>query len=110
PAPTQMSVGNSSASGSLSLSGGFALYVLAQAWSEEYIKTHPDVRFDIQAGGAGKGMTDVLAGAVDIALLTREPKKEELDKGAVTFPVAIDAVVFTVNAENPVLEQIQAKG
>src|SRR2546423_11013240 len=71
PAPTQVSVGNSSATGSLSLSGGFALYVLAQAWSEEYTKTHPDVRFDIQAGGAGKGMTDVLAGAVDIAMLTR---------------------------------------
>jgi len=113
PKPTatvaQSQVGSGSGN-TLSLSGGFALYVLAQAWSTEYVKNHADIQFDIQAGGAGKGMTDVLGGAVEIAMLTRELTKAEADKGAIAYPVAMDAVVFTVNAENPVLEQIRAKG
>src|SRR5258707_9963934 len=99
-----------SGSHNLALSGAFALYPLAQRWSDEYTKLHADVQFDIQAGGAGKGMTDVLAGAVDIAMLSRAVRKEETDKGAVAFPVAIDAVVFTINDNNPVIKQIQAKG
>ncbi len=46
---------------SISFSGAFALYPLAQKWAEEYSKTHPEIRFDIQAGGAGKGLTDALS-------------------------------------------------
>src|SRR5215475_3379954 len=113
-APIQEATGGASngspGSGSMSFSGGFALYTLMQTWSEEYNKSHPDVKFDIQAGGAGKGMTDMLAGAVNVALLTREVRKEETDKGAKVFPVAIDAVIFSYNAENPVAKEIAAKG
>jgi phosphate transport system substrate-binding protein len=108
--PTQLGTQATGGSGSMSFSGGFALYALMQTWSEEYAKIHPDVKFDIQAGGAGKGMTDMLAGAVNVALLTREVRKEETDNGAKVFPVAIDAVVFTYNAENPVAKEIAAKG
>ena len=32
---------------------------------------HPDVQFDVQGGGAGKGMTDTIAGAVDIGMISR---------------------------------------
>jgi phosphate transport system substrate-binding protein len=96
--------------GSLALSGAFALYPLAQKWGEEYNILHSDVQFDIQAGGAGKGITDVLGGAVNIAMVSRDLRQEEKDKGAVGVPVAIDAVVFTINAQNPVIEQIKAKG
>ncbi len=97
-------------SGSIALSGAFALYPLAQVWGEAYNKLHGDVNFDIQAGGAGKGMTDVLSGAADIALLSRDVRPEETSKGAVLFPAAIDAVVFTINAQNPVARQISANG
>jgi phosphate transport system substrate-binding protein len=96
--------------GSLSFSGGFALTVLVQKWSEEYVKTHADEKFDIQAGGAGKGITDVLAGATSVGLVTRALKKEEIAQGAVGYAVALDAVVVTINAANPVLAQIQANG
>src|SRR5260221_173255 len=94
----------------ISMYGGFAVYVLAQKWGEEYNKLHPEVQFDIQAAGAGKGMTEVLAGTIDIGLLSREVAKAEADKGAIGFPAGIDAVVFTVNTQNPVLAQIQSKG
>ncbi|MBK8047270.1 MAG: extracellular solute-binding protein [Anaerolineales bacterium] len=94
----------------IAVSGAFALFPLMSVWAEEYQKLHPNIQFDIQAGGAGKGMTDVLAGAVDIAMLSREARQEELDQGSVLVPVTIDSVIGTVNAKNPNLEAILKHG
>jgi len=55
----------------ISVSGAFALFPLMTIWAEAYHDLQPDVTFDIQAGGAGKGMTDMLAGAADVAMLSR---------------------------------------
>lgn len=94
----------------ITLSGAFALFPMASAWADEYSKLHPNVRFDVQGGGAGKGMTDMLAGAADIAMLSREPRPEELEQGSYPVPVTIDAVIGTTNAGNPYLEELQAHG
>lgn len=94
----------------ISISGAFALLPMVSLWADEYQKLNPGLRFDIQGGGAGKGMTDVLSGAVDIAMLSREVREEETAQGAVLVPVVIDAVVGTVNADNPHLEAILATG
>src|SRR5512143_2229047 len=84
---------NASSKTTITISGAFALYPMVQVWTDEYHKLHPDVQFDISAGGAGKGMTDVLAGAVDVAMVSREVRQEETDQGAVGFAVVKDAVV-----------------
>lgn len=94
----------------ISISGAFALLPMVSLWAEEYQKINPNLRFDIQGGGAGKGMTDVLSGAVDIAMLSRAVREEETAQGAALVPVVIDAVVGTVNADNPYLTEILAKG
>jgi len=94
----------------LRLSGAFALYPLAVRWAEEFQKVHPNVRFDITGGGAGKGITDTLAGLVDIGMCSREPHPEELQKGAVFVPVAKDAVVATIHERNPVRNLLLRKG
>jgi phosphate transport system substrate-binding protein len=94
----------------ISISGAFALFPMVTVWAEEYQALHPNVQFDIQAGGAGKGMTDVLAGAVDIAMVSREVREEEIAQGAFGVPVTIDAVVGTINANNPYRDQILAQG
>lgn len=94
----------------ISVSGAFALFPIVTLWAEEYQKLNPNVTFDVQAGGAGKGMTDMLTGAADIAMLSREPRQEELDQGSFLVPVTIDAVVGTLNANNPYLEEILARG
>jgi phosphate transport system substrate-binding protein len=94
----------------ITISGAFALYPMVIQWSDEYQKTHKDVQFDISAGGAGKGMSDVLAGAVDVAMVSREVRPEETSQGAVAFGVAKDAVVMTVSADNPMLDQVLATG
>lgn len=96
--------------GQISLSGAFALYPLAVKWAEEFKKLHPDVKIDVSGGGAGKGITDALAKVVDLGMVSREIHPEELKKGAFAIAVAKDAVVPTVNAKNPKIKEILAKG
>jgi phosphate transport system substrate-binding protein len=96
--------------GTLSLSGAWALYPLALKWAEEFEKLHPGVRINVQAGGAGKGMTDVLAGAVDIGMVSREINPSEAGRGGVAVAVAKDAVVPTVSRKNPLLPGLLRRG
>ncbi len=97
-------------SGDIALSGAWALYPMALRWSEEFRKLHPRVRIDVQAGGAGKGMADALAGMVDLGMVSREIHPVELEKGAIAFAVCKDAVVATLSARNPFLAEIQRRG
>jgi len=96
--------------GTLTVSGAWALYPMMVRWGEEFHALHPDVQFDISAGGAGKGMADALAGAVDIGMVSREIYPEEIEQGAFWVAVTKDAVVPTVNANNPYLARLQAQG
>jgi phosphate transport system substrate-binding protein len=102
--------GNSGEETTIAISGAFALFPMVSLWTEEYAALHPNVRFDIQAGGAGKGMTDVLTGAVDVAMLSREARPEEITQGAYMMPVTIDAVIGTFNANNPYADEIRSQG
>ena len=96
--------------GTITVSGAFALYPIMVRWGEEYQKLHPGVKFDISAGGAGKGMTDALGGAVDIGMVSRAVTAEEEAKGAFWVAVVKDAVFATVNEKNPVWADLRQKG
>ena len=112
-APTAPAAEAPAASGEttvLAISGAFALFPMVTVWADAYKAANPNIDFDIQAGGAGKGITDVLAGAVDIAMVSRELREEETSQGATGVPVTIDAVVGTFNAANPYAAEILAKG
>jgi phosphate transport system substrate-binding protein len=97
-------------SGQISISGAFALYPMVVKWADEFKKINPGVRFDISAGGAGKGISDALNGMVEIGMVSREIYPEEMKKGA--FPIAVtkDAVVAVISALNPALNDIMTKG
>jgi phosphate transport system substrate-binding protein len=96
--------------GNVSLSGAWALYPMALKWGEEFQKVYPKVRIDIQAGGAGKGIADALAGVVDFGMVSRGIQPAETDRGAVAFAVCKDAVIPTMNAKNPLLGQVLKAG
>ncbi len=97
-------------SGIIAISGAFALYPMMTVWTEEFTKLHPNVEFDVQGGGAGKGMTDVLSGAVEIGMISRDIKPEETAKGAYWVAVTKDAVFPLISAQNPYASEILAKG
>ena len=101
---------NGELEGTISISGAFALYPIAVRWGEEFRKIHPGVKFDISAGGAGKAISDVLGGLVDLGAVSRKIYPEEVQKGAHAFAVARDAVVATMNSANPNLNGLLEKG
>lgn len=94
----------------VTISGAFALYPLGVKWGDVYKQAHPDARFDISAGGAGKGLTDVLAGAADLAMFSRALTEEEKKKDIWVFAVAKDAVLPTISASNPDARLIHTHG
>jgi len=96
--------------GTITVSGAFALYPMMTGWAEEFQKIHPNVQFNISGGGAGKGMTDALSGAVDIGMVSRAIKPAEVSQGAYGVGVVKDAVFPVVNAKNPVITDIVEKG
>lgn len=102
--------GDQNLNGTITVSGAFALYPMMTVWAEEFSKLHPGVQFDVQGGGAGKGMTDTLAGAVDIGMISRKIKPEEEAQGAFWVPVAKDAVFPVVSQKNPVLGALISRG
>ena len=90
--------------GTVRVSGAWALYPMMVRWGEEFSKIHPKVRIDISAGGAGKGLADAVSGLVDIGMVSREIRPEEVQQGAFYVSAVKDAVFPTINANNPVLQ------
>lgn len=94
----------------IAVSGAFAIYPLMVTWGEQFQSINPNVQVQVSAGGAGKGMSDVLGGLVDIGMVSRNITQTELQKGAYPIEVAIGGVVAIINPSNPVLTQILSKG
>jgi phosphate transport system substrate-binding protein len=108
--PATRSFGQQKLKGQISISGAFALYPMTIKWAEEFRKIQPDVRIDISAGGAGKGIADALNEMVEIGMVSREINAEEIKKGAYPIAVTKDAVVAVVSEQNPNLNAILTKG
>jgi phosphate transport system substrate-binding protein len=96
--------------GRVSISGAWALYPMVVKWAEEFQKLYPQVKIDVQAGGAGKGIADAIAGMVDFGMVSRDVNPAEIEKGAFPIPVTKDAVVPMINVKNPCFSDIQSKG
>lgn len=96
--------------GTITISGAFALYPITVKWAEEFRKIHPNVKIDISAGGAGKGISDAIGGLVDIGMVSRDLNPQEIKKGGYPVAVTKDAVVATMSSTNPNIQEILTKG
>jgi phosphate transport system substrate-binding protein len=94
----------------IKIEGAFALTPMMEKWKLEYRKIHPEINMDINSNGAGAGMADALLGIADIGMVSREINNTEIEQGAFWVSVVKDAVVATINSDNPVLEEILEKG
>lgn len=92
------------------VSGANALQPMMEIWAREYMALHPDIKIVVTGGGAGKGMTEALAGVVDIGMVSREINQTEITRGAFWVSVAKDAVFATMNANNPAKDNLLLKG
>jgi len=96
--------------GRILISGAWALYPMMVKWAEEYKNINPKIRIDVSAGGAGKGVTDALSGMVDIGMVSRDLRPEEIRQDLFYVPVVKDAVFPTLNAANPAIKELLKKG
>jgi len=94
----------------IKVSGAYSLYPMMVIWAQQYHSLHPDINIDVSSGGAGKGMADALAGSVNLGMVSRDVTSAEADQGIIAVAVVEDAVLATINTENPVLAIIQDKG
>jgi phosphate transport system substrate-binding protein len=97
-------------SGTITLSGAWAIYPTAVAWAEEFQKKYPSVKVDVSAGGAGKGAADAIAGLVDIGMVSRDPDPAELGKGVEAVYILHDAVFPVISDKNPVAADLLKRG
>ena len=91
------------------ISGGVGPLPMVEVWADLY-EQQSDVQFDISGGGTGVGVSDLFNNQVDIAMMGRDPRAEEVDDNLVAVPMLIDTVVGTVNENNPVIDEIQSQG
>ena len=96
--------------GTILISGAYGLYPIAIKWADAYSDLYPEIDIQVTKLGTGKGIDELLAGEVDLAMVSRELNTLELQKGLFQIPVAKDAVVIVMNADNPNRETVLRQG
>lgn len=94
----------------IKIEGAFALTPMMTKWASEYRKLYPEINIDINANGAGAGMASALNKLCDIGMVSRQIHPSEIEQGAFWVSVVKDAVVATLNSNNPVIDIIQSTG
>src|SRR3989338_5072230 len=97
-------------SGSITISGAWAIYPTVVAWAEAFQKKYPGVRIDVSAGGAGKGAADAITGLADIGMVSRDPDPAELQKDIRAVYILKDAIFPVISEKNFYLQEFLKKG
>ena len=91
-------------SGTVNTDGSTSMADVMAAFQESFGNLYPDVTVNYSGTGSGSGITNVLAGTVDIGLSSRALTDEEKAEGAVENIVALDGVAIVVHPENTVTD------
>jgi phosphate transport system substrate-binding protein len=92
----------------LVVNGSTTVLPIGQATAEAFMKKNPNVNISISGGGSGNGIKALIDKTTQVAMSSREMKKEEIklakSKGVnpMEHKVAIDALAPVVHPSNPV--------
>ncbi len=93
----------------LRISGGVGPLPMVEVWASQF-EADTGTVIDISGGGTGVGVSDLLNGQVDLAMMGREPEPEEREQGLVAVAMLRDTVVGTIHPDNPVRDAISQQG
>ncbi len=96
--------------GNIAVSGAYALYPLISALSERFMENNPGVKIEVSKVGTGEGLTDLLTGKCQIAMISRPLTDVEINSGIWVVPVAKDGVAPIVNQQNPYIGKLLERG
>jgi len=103
--------GSEGFSGNIRITGSSTVFPIAQAVSEVFKESHPDVSFDISPDGSSAGFSNFfIPGESDLNNASRKISQSEKDKisnkefDAVEFKLAQDALTLVVNNNNDWIE------
>jgi phosphate transport system substrate-binding protein len=91
----------------ITIIGSDTMVNLVQAWTEAYIRIHPDSYVAVTGGGSGTGIANLISGSCQIASTSRKIKPREMDfarKNGIEpqeYIVALDGIAVVVNPANP---------
>ena len=92
---------SSSLSGTVTLAGSTSVAPVMNVIADEYKKLNPQVKVEIQESGSSAGIQSAISGAVDIAMSSRELKKDEA-KTLKAEKIALDGIAVIVNKSNSI--------
>ncbi len=105
-----------SLAGSIKSVGSDTMNLLMTLWAQEFSKLYPAVKAEIQAPGSGAGASALIDGTCNFAPMSREFKKEEIDRFNKKYGyeptqvrVAVDMIAVFVNKDNPVKQMSLAQ-
>lgn len=95
--------------GSIKITGAYALYPLTLVWVKEFQKTHPGILIQVEANGSGGGMEDILNDKTNLAMMSNDIPAS-LEPKLFLTPVARLGVVVIISKKNPYLDKILKQG
>ncbi len=103
---------SSDLSGTVAVGGSTSMESVIGYLKEQFTNDNSGVTISYAGVGSGGGIEGASNGTYDIGLSSRDLKDEEIEKGLVATPIALDGITVIVNADNGVddlsLEDITA--
>lgn len=90
----------STPAGRLLLTGSSTMTPLMREICKRFEALHPGVRLEVQAGGSGRGIADILQGKADIGMVSHALTDKEGELYG--FPIARDGICLILHRDNPV--------
>lgn len=91
-------------SGKIVAAGSSSVVPVIERLAEQYSALVPGVRIEVQQSDSSTGIAGAVEGLFDIGLSSRELTDSEKALGAVSTPIAADAIAVIVNPANPIRE------
>ncbi len=93
------------------IAGSTSMQPIVEKLAEHYMKSHGNIKIEVQGGGSSAGIQAARTGAAQIGTSSRELKKEEKEQDTAITIMAYDAIVLIVHPENSIsninIEQVR---
>ena len=103
------SLASRSSDSAIKVTGSDTMVNLANAWSEAFNQSHPDIALQVKGGGSGVGIKSLISGKTDVTTSSRPMKPKEIEevkasqgKEPKEFIVGRDALALYVHPTNPI--------